>query len=54
MTTLLAQLLAWFIPRATLRRYRVTPRRNPSAFRREVLAGVIHNLNRDSAHLPHG
>jgi hypothetical protein len=44
----------WCVPRLTLRRYRVTPRRNASAFRREVLAGIIHNLRRDSTRAMYG
>jgi hypothetical protein len=54
MTTFLSNLLAWFTPRAALRHYRVTPRRNSFALRREVLGGVIHTLKHDSARATHG
>jgi hypothetical protein len=54
MIALFFHLLSWFTPQTPLRRYRVTPRRNSSAFRREVLAGVIHTLKHDSARATHG
>ncbi len=53
-TTLLSQLITWFTPRSPLRRYRVTPRRNPSAFRREILSGVLHHLKHDSNRTANG
>jgi hypothetical protein len=49
-----ARVARWFTPRLHLRRYRVLPDRKASAFRREVLAGVIHNLKRDSYGATHG
>jgi hypothetical protein len=54
MTTLLAQLMSWLTPQAPLRRYRVTPRRNASAFRREILSGVLHHLKHDSTRTVNG
>ena len=54
MIELLSYLLSWFTPQTPVRRYRVTPRRNPSSFRREILAGVIHTLKHDSARATHG
>jgi hypothetical protein len=54
MISLLAPLIAWFTPRSPLRRYRVTPRRNASAFRREILSGVLHHLKHDPTRTANG
>lgn len=37
---------AWFGPRPALRRYRVTPRANPAAFRYVLLRGIHLELCR--------
>jgi len=52
MITQLHILIDRFTSKPLLRHYRVTPRRNPAAFRCEVLIGVIHN--RDSIRAAHG
>jgi hypothetical protein len=55
MATFLRRMFAGlFAARAPLRRYRVTPRRNPRVFRREVLAAVLHDLRHDSVRTLHG
>jgi hypothetical protein len=54
MTIILDHLFNWLTPGPTFRRYRVTPRRNLSAFRRELLGCIMHNLNRDSTGTAHG
>jgi hypothetical protein len=54
MIPLLDHVLNWLIPGPTFRRYRVTPRRNPSAFRRELLGRILHTLHRDSNGTVHG
>jgi len=45
--------LTWFAPPPTLRRYRVTPRANPAAFRHNLLRGIQLELRR-SADFPVG
>lgn len=50
----LAKFRSWLSPHPPLRRYRVTPRRKPAVFRREILAGVIHHLRRDSTRATYG
>jgi hypothetical protein len=37
---------AWFAPSPTVRRYRVTPRANPAAFRHNLLLGIQLELRR--------
>lgn len=49
MTTPLQYLLAWLRPQPPARRYRVTPRHNPYAFRRALLREAMCELKRDSA-----
>ena len=48
MIALAKALIAWLAPHTRLRRYRVTPRRNPRVFRRELLAGVLCALKHDT------
>jgi hypothetical protein len=43
------QILHW-----PLRRYRVTPRRNPRVFRREILTAIVRTLKHDSSQNAHG
>jgi hypothetical protein len=54
MIAFLLHLFVQLIPHQTLQRYRVTPRHNQRAFRREVLARIIHTLRHDSAPPSHG
>lgn len=49
-----ARVAKWSKPRLHLRRYRVTPRRNDSAFRREILSGVLHHLKHESTRTVNG
>lgn len=37
---------AWLAPKPVWRRYRVTPRANPAAFRHDLLRGIQHELRR--------
>jgi hypothetical protein len=46
MKFLWAIVAAWFAPRLVLRRYRVTPRANPAAFRHDLLRGIQLELCR--------
>lgn len=52
MTALYAYLVSWLIARKSLRRYRVTPRHNPYAFRRALVREAMRELKRDSAFAP--
>jgi hypothetical protein len=51
---LIHRLILWFRalgpPSLPLRRYRVTPRSNPAAFRRDLLLGIRDKLRRPDHH----
>ena len=49
MIALLQCLLTWLWPHRPPRRYRVTPRHNPYAFRRALVREAMHELKRDAA-----
>lgn len=40
------ELVVWMLPRQHWRRYRVTPRANPAAFRQDMLRGIQFKLRR--------
>ena len=46
--------LAWCSPQINVRRYKVTPRRNPRVFRREMLAALVRKLELDTSRTAHG
>lgn len=54
MIAFLQRMVARICRRVQLSRYRVTPRQNPRVLRREVLAAIIHTLNRDPGQNAHG
>ena len=49
MTTLLQRFLGWLWPHKPARRYQVTPRQNPYAFRRALVREAMRELKSDAA-----
>lgn len=47
-TALRQRFLSWLRPQMPARRYRVTPRHNPHAFRRALLREAMRELKRDA------